>query len=80
MHDYGYTFTNQRRRSNSSNQVLSDFKTKFETNEPDPVFQEEVHGPLHSEPEDSLALEKESTTDSSTVGGSIDEEAEAKKV
>lgn len=80
MHDYGYTFTNQRRRSNSNTQALSDFKTKFETNEPDPVFEEELHGPIPGESEDSLTLEKESTTDSSTLGGSVDEEAEVKKV
>lgn len=80
MHDYGYNFTNQRRRSNSTTQTLGDFKTKFETNEPDPVFEEDLHGPVHGESEESLTLEKESTTDSSTLGGSVDEEAEAKKV
>ena len=44
-HDYGYTFAQARRRSNSSTQPgLGDFKTKFETVEPEPVFEEELHG------------------------------------
>ena len=38
MDDYGYTFTNSRRRSNSSTQALGDFKTKFEAIDQDPVF------------------------------------------
>ncbi|KAF3393508.1 hypothetical protein DPV78_009360 [Talaromyces pinophilus] len=41
VQDYDYNFTNARRRSNSSNHGLSDFKTKFETVEPEPVFEEE---------------------------------------
>lgn len=44
MQDSGYTFTNARRRSNSSAQGLADFRTKFETTEPDPVFEEPPHG------------------------------------
>lgn len=44
MQDSGYTFTNARRRSNSSAQGLADFRTKFETTEPDPVFEEPLHG------------------------------------
>jgi hypothetical protein len=47
-----------RRRSNSSTQVLGDFKTKFEVNEADPVFEEEVHGPTEDD------LEKASTSGS----------------
>lgn len=43
--DYGYTFANARRRSNSSNQALAEFRTKFETVEPEPVFEEGVRGP-----------------------------------
>ncbi|OKL60412.1 hypothetical protein UA08_04373 [Talaromyces atroroseus] len=42
VQDYDYNFTNARRRSNSSNHGLSEFKTKFETVEPEPVFEEEV--------------------------------------
>ncbi|CAL5874142.1 uncharacterized protein PFLUO_LOCUS8430 [Penicillium psychrofluorescens] len=45
VQDYGYTFTNARRRSNSSTQGLADFRTKFETVDPEPVFEEQVHGP-----------------------------------
>ncbi|CAI7618471.1 unnamed protein product [Penicillium manginii] len=44
VHDYGYTFNNARRRSNSSTQGLADFRTKFETIDPEPVFEEQVHG------------------------------------
>ena len=44
VHDYGYTFNNARRRSNSSTQGLADFRTKFETIDPEPVFEEHVHG------------------------------------
>lgn len=44
--DQGFTVTNARRRSNSSlsSHHLSDFKTKFEVNEPEPVFEESIHG------------------------------------
>lgn len=41
VQDYEYNFTNARRRSNSSNHGLADFKTKFETIEPEPVFEED---------------------------------------
>lgn len=44
MHDYGYTFANARRRSNSSNQGLEGFKTKFESIDHDPVFEEDAPG------------------------------------
>ncbi|OJJ49498.1 hypothetical protein ASPZODRAFT_22259 [Penicilliopsis zonata CBS 506.65] len=43
MQDYNYKFTNARRRSNSSNHELSDFRTKFETLEAEPVFEELLH-------------------------------------
>ena len=44
MQDTDYSFTNARRRSNSSTQGLADFNTKFEAFEPEPVFEEEVRG------------------------------------
>jgi hypothetical protein len=69
--DYGYTFNNARRRSNSSTQVLGDFKTKFEAVDADPVFEEELHGPTEED------IEKASThdsTDSSILGGSVDDD------
>lgn len=80
MQDYGYNFTNARRRSNSSSHGLGEFKTKFEAVEADPVFEEEVHG-HHEDPEDgeTLSLEKADTADS-TSGGSIEDEDQAKKV
>ncbi|KAJ5150545.1 uncharacterized protein N7500_010734 [Penicillium coprophilum] len=42
MQDTDYSFANARRRSNSSTQGLADFNTKFETFEPEPVFEEEL--------------------------------------
>jgi hypothetical protein len=76
--DYGYNFTNQRRRSNSSNQVLGDFKSKFETVDQDPVFEEELHGPIQDDLDEGSTLSKEST-DTSTIGGSVEEEEILKK-
>lgn len=61
---------NARRRSNSSTYTAKDFKTKFETIEPEPVFEEELHGPIGAE------LDKESTTSS---GKSVEEEDANKK-
>ncbi|OJD17860.1 hypothetical protein AJ78_02101 [Emergomyces pasteurianus Ep9510] len=79
VQDYGYNFTNARRRSNSSTQGLADFKTKFETVEPDPVFEEEMHGPLEDEDMDGIDGVKVKTNDSSSSGTS-EEEIEVKKV
>lgn len=69
IEDYSYNMANPRRRSNSSTHVIKDFKTKFETVEPEPVFEEELHGP---------ADDKESTA--SAESKSIDEEEANKKV
>lgn len=77
--DYGYNFSNARRRSNSSTQALGDFKTKFETVEADPVFEEELHGATPGD-EEHNALEKGNSTDSSITAASVEEEAEAKKL
>ena len=70
--------TNPRRRSNSSTHAVGakDFKTKFETVEHEPVFEEELHGPGLSE--DSSVDEGVGEKDS-VSGGSIEEEAAAKK-
>lgn len=67
--DEQFNFSNARRRSNSSgySNHLHDFKTKFEFNEPEPVFEESIHGP---EVEDE-ALAKADTSSSS--GSSVDE-------
>lgn len=49
---------------------MKDFKTKFETIEADPVFEEELHGPMGEE------LEKQSTT---STDKSIEEEDDHEK-
>jgi len=69
IEDYSYNMANPRRRSNSSTHVIKDFKTKFETVDPEPVFEEELHGPVD---------DKESTA--STSSKSIDEEDANKKM
>ncbi|TKA78415.1 hypothetical protein B0A49_01379 [Cryomyces minteri] len=70
---YAYNMTNPRRRSNSFSKAPghNEFKTKFETIESDPVFEEELHGPTA---DDALDLEKQSTHSSS---GSAEEEEAA---
>ena len=60
-----------RRRSNSSTHNMKDFNTKFETIEADPVFEEEIHGPMGEE------LEKQSTT---STDHSVAEEDNDKKL
>lgn len=47
----GFHFTKARRRSNSSAAIMdsSHFKTKFEVNEPEPFFEEGIHGPVNEE-------------------------------
>ena len=61
--DGDFNFTNARRRSNSSSlsSNLDNFKTKFEINEPEPVFEENM-GP-----------EEDEKTESSSSGTSVDE-------
>ena len=81
--DYGYNFTNARRRSNSSShgRAIGDFKTKFEAVEADPVFEEEYHGATKDDAglDEHLTLEKGDSADSLS-SGSIEEEEHAKKV
>ncbi|KAI4201795.1 MAG: hypothetical protein LQ350_002995 [Teloschistes chrysophthalmus] len=79
--DYGYKFTNARRRSNSSSHghSISDFKTKFETVESEPMFEEEYHGPQGDElEEEHMPLEKAESADS-TSSASVEEEEHVKK-
>jgi hypothetical protein len=57
--------TNPRRRSNSSTVVSKDFKTKFEAVDPEPVFEEELHGPMRGEDEKDLSAV--STTSSASI-------------
>jgi hypothetical protein len=72
VEDMPYNMTNARRRSNSSTTQLKDFKTKFETVETEPVFEEELHGPMGEE------LEKQSTA--SSENKSVDEEERERKL
>ncbi|KAF2794748.1 hypothetical protein K505DRAFT_303475 [Melanomma pulvis-pyrius CBS 109.77] len=69
--DSAFRMANPRRHSNSSTHASKDFKTKFETIEAEPVFEEELHGPNGAE------LDKQSTTSSSK---SIEEEDASKKL
>ena len=64
--DEGFRFANARRRSNSSSvsHHMGDFKTKFDVNETEPVFEESVHGPV-SDSGDEMPK-----TDSSESGAS----------
>lgn len=83
MQDYGYKFTNSRRRSNSSSQAIGDFKTKFEGIENDPVFEEELHGPAdgaETEEEGHAGLEKSESADSTSNASVEEEEERTKKV
>lgn len=73
--DDQFNFTNARRRSNSSGfyDGKVDFKTKFEFNEPEPVFEENLHGP---EPGDEELVK----TETASSGSSLDDEKSAKSV
>lgn len=73
MQDYGYTFSNARRRSNSSTQGLADFRTKFETVEPEPVFEEQLHGPSDVTVADGSAVTKVESTSSSSNDGETEQ-------
>ncbi|KAI9889940.1 MAG: hypothetical protein M1814_004663 [Vezdaea aestivalis] len=66
--DLNINMTNARRRTNSSSDSPKDFRTKFDFNDPEPVFEEEVHGPFLGD----LDFEKESSS-----GGSVTEEESA---
>ncbi|KAK4211437.1 ATPase-stabilizing factor 15 kDa protein [Rhypophila decipiens] len=59
----GFNFANARRRSNSSSLSTNpdSLKSKFEINEVEPVFEEDVHGPVP---------EHDEKTDTSSTGGS----------
>jgi hypothetical protein len=70
VEDIRPNMANARRRSNSSTHNMKDLKTKFETIETEPVFEEELHGPMGDE------LEKQSTT---STDKSVDDEEHDKK-
>jgi hypothetical protein len=65
VQDYGYTMNNARRRSNSSTQGLADFRTKFETIEPEPAFEEQLHGAADVTVADESTVTKVESTSSS---------------
>ncbi|KAF2279696.1 uncharacterized protein EI97DRAFT_455906 [Westerdykella ornata] len=71
LEDYEYNMANPRRRSNSSTHQIKDFKTKFETVEPEPVFEEDLHGATGEN------MDQESTASGSSK--SIEEEDVNKK-
>jgi hypothetical protein len=66
IQDENFRLANARRRSNSSSYAagLKDFKTKFETVENDPQFNEAVHGALPEE-EEEYETASRTTTQSS---------------
>ncbi|KAJ9137429.1 hypothetical protein NKR19_g8195 [Coniochaeta hoffmannii] len=71
--DEGFNFANARRRSNSSSFTTdpASLKSKFEVNDPEPVFEESIHGPTEDE---ELAK-----TETSSSGGSADEDKASKE-
>jgi hypothetical protein len=79
--DTGYNLANARRRSNSSSYTtgLKAFKTKFETVEDEPVFEESLHGAISgtetpnssSDAQSTHSIEKVNTISSED---SVDEE------
>ncbi|KAK3392148.1 hypothetical protein B0T20DRAFT_362059 [Sordaria brevicollis] len=73
LDDPEFSFVNARRHSNASaiSNNLDHFKTKFEVNEPEPVFEEGVH---NAPEEEEVSLQK---TDTSSSGGSVDDERKA---
>ncbi|GFN12754.1 ATPase-stabilizing factor 15 kDa protein [Aspergillus tubingensis] len=71
VHDYGYKFTNTRRHSNSSAQGIADFKTKFEAVEPEPVFEETVHGPDAFPADDDMVRKVDSINSDTTEGSEV---------
>ncbi|KAI2623805.1 hypothetical protein GGS21DRAFT_334021 [Xylaria nigripes] len=64
-----FVFNNARRRSNSSSYFnhANDFKTKFEVNEPEPVFEESIHGPLAEDDHNALSKTETSSSETSSV-------------
>ncbi|KAI9785782.1 MAG: hypothetical protein M1839_008799 [Geoglossum umbratile] len=77
IEDYNYNMTNPRRRSNSNTVVSKDFKTKFEAVDPEPVFEEELHGPMRGEDEKD-DVEKDLSAVSTTSSASVEDEEVAK--
>ncbi|KAF6826748.1 hypothetical protein CPLU01_09504 [Colletotrichum plurivorum] len=68
--DEDFRFTNARRRTNSSGYAdnLQAFKTKFDVNEPEPVFEESLHGPTEDDGEELTKTETSESGRSSSYG------------
>ncbi|KAL4879834.1 hypothetical protein BJY04DRAFT_90442 [Aspergillus karnatakaensis] len=85
IQDYEYTFLNARRHSNSSIQGISGSKSKFETIDPEPVFEEDVHGPVTESIIDGTPVVKISSASSgasraaSEAGNAVDPTSLAEK-
>lgn len=78
-----FNFTKPRRRSNSSGGLhgVNDFKTKFEVNEPEPVFEESIHGtPVADEAEAEVEGDLAKTDSSSSGTASFDEDKSTKSL
>lgn len=67
--DQPFNFVNPRRRSNSSSMTtdIKNFKTKFDVNEPEPVFEEGVHGPLEDDEDTLRSMDSNSTEGSDDI-------------
>ncbi|KAL2819956.1 hypothetical protein BDW59DRAFT_151158 [Aspergillus cavernicola] len=77
VQDYEYTFVNNRRHSNSSIQEISGFKSKFETLEAEPVFEEDVHGPFAESIIDGTPVVKvDSASSGTSASGEIEKTAD----
>lgn len=81
--DESFNLNNARRRSNSSIENAKSFKSKFETVDPEPVFEEEVHGDggvNHFDADaqggasegENLELDKQSSSDSAESIASVE--------
>ncbi|KAL4783253.1 hypothetical protein BJX76DRAFT_348762 [Aspergillus varians] len=79
VQDYEYSLMNTRRHSNSSIQGISGFKTKFETIEAEPVFEEDLHGPLAEAVIDGTPVVKIDSVSSGTSGSGEAEKATGQK-
>ena len=77
--DENFNFANARRRSNSSgvNTDQQKFKTKFDINEQEPVFEEDVHGP--ADDDEAASEDNMQKTDSSVSENSSVDEPKANK-
>lgn len=78
VQDEGFNLANARRRSNSSSYTagLKDFKTKFETIEAEPVFEEGVH----DAPDDSEDLPNARRVNTESSNSSVEDDDKAKSI